>query len=69
MAVVIDAKVIGNLFVTYTDMQETVEIGYTFSKGFRGEGYAKEAVYVLIATVLDQSNIHRIVARIWMLEK
>lgn len=32
LAVVIDDKVIGDLFVTYTDMQETVEIGYTFSK-------------------------------------
>ncbi|MFE0442215.1 MULTISPECIES: GNAT family N-acetyltransferase [Aerococcus] len=52
MAVVIDAKVIGDLFVTYTDMQETLELGYTFSKGFRGKGYAKEAVYDLIATVI-----------------
>lgn len=32
LAVVIDDKVIGDLFVIYTDMQETVEIGYTFSK-------------------------------------
>ncbi|MFV8764542.1 hypothetical protein ACNNMY_03630 [Aerococcus urinaeequi] len=32
MAVFIDDKVIDDLFVIYTDMQETVEIGYTFSK-------------------------------------
>ncbi|MBR2130720.1 GNAT family protein [Aerococcus sp.] len=64
MAVVIDDKVIGDLFVIYTSMQETVEIGYTFSKDFRGKGYAKEAVYALIATVLDQYNIHRIVANL-----
>ena len=63
-AVVIDDKVIGDLFVIYTSMQETVEISYTFSKDFGGEGYAQEAVHGLIATLFDQYQIHRIVANL-----
>lgn len=64
MAVVLEAKVIGDSFVSYTGMQETVEIDYTFSKDFGGKSYAQEAVHGLIATLFDQYQIHRIVVNL-----
>lgn len=64
LAVVLEDKVIGDLYVTYTDMPNTVEIGYTFSQNYRGKGYAKEAVQGFMATLFDQYQVHRIVANL-----
>jgi|SRR5690625_3902930 len=64
LAVVCDAKVIGDLSVWYTGMKDTVEIGYSFSKEASGNGYATEAVSALVKTLFTDFNVHRIQANL-----
>lgn len=64
LAVVIHAKVIGDLSVWYTDMKDTVEIGYSFSKEASGRGYATEAVSSLVKKLFDEFDVHRIQANL-----
>ncbi|PFX35073.1 GNAT family N-acetyltransferase, partial [Bacillus pseudomycoides] len=59
-----DTKVIGDLSVWYTDMKDTVEIGYTFSKSVSGKGYATEAVIALINYLFEVVKVHRIQANL-----
>ena len=39
LAVEYDGKVIGNINVFYTEMRDTVEIGYVFNKKYKGKSY------------------------------
>ncbi|WP_368654213.1 GNAT family N-acetyltransferase [Ornithinibacillus sp. 4-3] len=64
LAVVSDAKVIGDLSVWYTGMKDTVEIGYSFSKEASGKGYATEAVSALVKKLFIDFNVHRIQANL-----
>ncbi|MGE7635400.1 GNAT family N-acetyltransferase [Bacillus paramycoides] len=64
LAVLMDTKVIGDLSVWYTDMKDTVEIGYTFSKSVSGKGYATEAVIALINYLFEVVKVHRIQANL-----
>jgi|SRR5699024_2771247 len=64
LAVLVNSKVIGDLSVWYTDMKDTVEIGYTFSKSVSGKGYATEAVIALIYYLFEDVNVHRIQANL-----
>lgn len=64
LAVVSDAKVIGDLSVWYTGMKDTVEIGYSFSKEASGKGYATEAVSALVKKLFTDFNVHRIQANL-----
>ncbi len=64
LAVVDHCKVIGDLSVWYTDMKDTVEIGYSFSPEASGKGYATEAVSSLVKKLFDEFNVHRIQANL-----
>lgn len=64
LAVLVDSEVIGDLSVWYTDMKDTVEIGYTFSKSVSGKGYATEAVSALIDYLFEVVQVHRIQANL-----
>lgn len=64
LAVVSDAKVIGDLSVWYTEMKDTVEIGCSFSTEASGQGYATEAVSGLVKKLFSEFNIHRIQANL-----
>lgn len=64
LAVVSGDKVIGDLSVWYTEMKNTVEIGYVFSNESSGKGYATEAVKALVEKLFTEYNVHRIQANI-----
>lgn len=64
LAVVNDTNVVGDLSVWYTDMKDTVEIGYSFSKNVAGKGYATEAVSGLVKKLFDEFEVHRIQANL-----
>ncbi|MDM5227299.1 GNAT family N-acetyltransferase [Cytobacillus sp. NJ13] len=62
LAVVHGTRVIGDLSVWYTDMKDTVEIGYSFSNEASGRGYATEAVSNLVKKLFVEFGVHRIQA-------
>lgn len=64
LAVIYNTKVIGDLSVWYTDMKDTVEIGYSFSNEVAGRGLATEAVSSLVFKLFDECNVHRIQANL-----
>ncbi|GIN39382.1 GNAT family N-acetyltransferase [Heyndrickxia oleronia] len=64
LAVLMNDRVIGDLSIWYTDMKDTVEIGYTFSKSVSGQGYATEAVIALINHLFEVVKVHRIQANL-----
>lgn len=57
-------KVIGDISVWYTDMKETVEIGFVFDPDYSKKGYARESVRAVIEELFDVFKIHRIVANL-----
>ncbi|MFD1387360.1 GNAT family N-acetyltransferase [Oceanobacillus oncorhynchi subsp. oncorhynchi] len=64
LAVVSGNKVIGDLSVWYTEMKDTVEIGYSFSQEASGKGYATEAVRGLVERLFNSFDVHRIQANL-----
>ncbi|WP_121615522.1 GNAT family N-acetyltransferase [Virgibacillus halodenitrificans] len=64
LAVVNGTKVIGDLSVWYTDMKDTVEIGFSFLNTVSGKGYATEATRSLVEYLFKEFNVHRIQANL-----
>ena len=64
LAVIYKTKVVGDLSVWYTDMKDTVEIGYGFSNEVAGKGLATEAVSSLVNKLFSEFNVHRIQANL-----
>lgn len=64
LAVVLEQKVIGDISVWYTDMKETVEIGFVFNLQYAAQGYAKESVRAIIEKLFSEYKIHRIQANL-----
>ncbi|GLV65913.1 ribosomal-protein-serine acetyltransferase [Bacillus mycoides] len=64
LAVIYKTNVVGDLSVWYTDMKDTVEIGYSFSNEVAGKGLATEAVSSLVCKLFDEFNVHRIQANL-----
>ncbi|WP_019375613.1 GNAT family N-acetyltransferase [Virgibacillus halodenitrificans] len=64
LAVVNGTKVIGDLSVWYTDMKDTVEIGFSFLNTVSGKGYATEATRSLSENLFNEFNVHRIQANL-----
>ncbi|PDY50336.1 GNAT family N-acetyltransferase [Bacillus toyonensis] len=64
LAVIYKTKVVGDLSVWYTDMKDTVEIGYSFLNEVAGRGLATEAVSSLVFKLFDEFNVHRIQANL-----
>src|SRR5699024_7555051 len=64
LAVANHNKVIGDLSVWYTDMRDTVEIGFCFSGYVSGKGYATEAVSSLVQYLFNEFGVHRIQANL-----
>lgn len=62
LAVIYKTKVVGDLSVWYTNMKDTVEIGYSFSNEVAGRGLATEAVSSLVLKLFNECNVHRIQA-------
>ena len=60
IAVTLQGNVIGDISVWYTNMKETVEIGYSFLHSSGGRGYATEAVQAVIMWLFKEKKIHRI---------
>jgi RimJ/RimL family protein N-acetyltransferase len=56
--------VIGNISIWYTEMKETVEIGFAFNNKYSGKGYATEAVRSVIEYLFSTVKIHRIQANL-----
>ena len=64
LAIVLNEKVIGDISVWYTDMIETVEIGFVFNPEYAKKGYAKESVQAVIKNLFDEYKVHRIQANL-----
>lgn len=64
LAVIYKTKVVGDLSVWYTNMKDTVEIGYSFSSEVAGRGLATEAVSSLVFKLFNECNVHRIQANL-----
>ena len=64
LACVLDGKVIGDISIWYTDMKETVEIGFAFHHAYAGKGYATEAVEAMIDYLFTVVKVHRIQANL-----
>lgn len=64
LAVLLENIVVGDLFVWYTGMKDTVEIGFSFLKTARGHGYATEAVQGLMTALFTDYHVHRIQANL-----
>ncbi|MED1512665.1 GNAT family protein [Bacillus proteolyticus] len=64
LAVIYKTNVVGDLSVWYTDMKDTVEIGYSFSNEVAGRGLATEAVSSLVFKLFNELNVHRIQANL-----
>ncbi len=64
LACVLDKKVIGDISICYTEMKETVEIGYTFNSRYSGKGYAYESVKTVVKYLFKNYGIHRIIANL-----
>ncbi|HFJ9404999.1 TPA: GNAT family N-acetyltransferase [Bacillus paranthracis] len=64
LAVIYKTKAVGDLSVWYTNMKDTVEIGYSFSNEVTGRGLATEAVSRLVFKLFNECNVHRIQANL-----
>lgn len=64
LAVVHSHTVIGDISVWYTEMKETVEIGYSFHAEVKGKGFATEAMKNVVHHLFKYMNIHRIQANL-----
>ena len=61
LACILDERVIGTLSASYTDMKDTVEIGYVLNKEYKGKGYAYEAVKAMMDRLFEAYEVHRII--------
>jgi len=66
IAVCLQETVIGDISVFYTEMRETLEIGYVFHSAYSGKGLATEALRAVITELFQEYTVHRIQA---MLDK
>lgn len=64
LAVLYERKVVGDISAFYTDMKNTVEVGYTFQPESSGKGLATEAIRELIEWLFYEKNVHRIQANL-----
>ncbi len=64
LACEVDNKVIGDISIWYTQMKETVEIGYVFNDQYSGKGYASEAIKGVIEYLFNIERVHRIQANL-----
>ncbi len=59
----VDRTLIGGCdFMSLPDAEGTVEIGYGLQPGYRGQGYATEAVQAMVDWAFNQPGVQRIVA-------
>lgn len=64
LACELDNKVIGDISIWYTEMKETVEIGFAFNDVYSRKGYATEAIRSVIEYLFSIEKIHRIQANL-----
>lgn len=64
LAVLLNEKVIGDISVWYTNMKQTVEIGFVFNPNFAKKGYAKESIEAVIKELFYNFKVHRIIANL-----
>ena len=61
VAVELDGRVIGNLYMGWED-EHTCEVGWVLNRAYYGRGYAAEAARALIGYAFDREGAHRIIA-------
>lgn len=64
LAVELKGKVIGDINISFTEMIETIELGFAFNKKYAKKGYATEAVKEVMNYLFNILNIHRIQANL-----
>jgi len=64
LACELDNRVIGDISIWYTEMKETVEIGFIFNDVYSRKGYATEAIRSVIEYLFNIVKIHRIQANL-----
>lgn len=62
LACELNGKVIGDIAVWYTEMKETVEIGFVFHPDYGGQGYASESVRAVLEYLFKEVRVHRVQA-------
>lgn len=62
LACVVGESVIGDISIWYTDMKDTVEIGYVFNPHYSAKGYASESVSALLHVLFHELKVHRVQA-------
>lgn len=62
LACLLGSKMIGELVFWYTDMRQTVEIGFAFNRAYAGLGYATEAARAIVEWLFEKEGVHRIQA-------
>ncbi|MFW3362324.1 GNAT family N-acetyltransferase [Aerococcus viridans] len=62
LAVSLNDKVIGVFHAWFTEMKQTIEVGFSFSKEFGGKGYATESLFAMLEYLLKNYEVHRIQA-------
>lgn len=62
IAVCLQETVIGGISVFYTEMRETLEIGYVFHPAYSGKGLATEALRTVITELFQEYTVHCIQA-------
>ena len=59
------AGVIGAIYFKLTSLDDsTAEIGWAFTRGFHGKGYAAEAASALLDLAFDELGLHRVYAEL-----
>ncbi|EUJ28849.1 ribosomal-protein-serine acetyltransferase [Listeria floridensis FSL S10-1187] len=64
IAVDYNGKVIGSMAIWYTEMRDTLEIGYVFSPNYGGRGLATEAVRAVLEYAFNELDVHRVQANL-----
>src|SRR5699024_4525363 len=62
LAVVRGIKIIGDISLWYTDMKDTVEIGFGFYHKVSGKGYATKVMGSIVKKLFNDFGVHRIKA-------
>ncbi|WP_414051399.1 GNAT family N-acetyltransferase [Macrococcus animalis] len=62
LAVSLNNKVIGVFHAWYTEMKQTIVVGFSFSNEFSGKGYATETLLAMLEYIFNNYEVHRIQA-------
>lgn len=64
LAIELDGRLIGDIYVGLEEHGGVADIGYTLAKEHQGQGYAVEAVGAVVDDLIDRLGVHRLVAEL-----